>query len=730
MSMLYRLRSVNSLANRVVTAQIRKLYLHEPNRKVSSTPTNEQQQTSHAQQTSSSGGSNGGKTFLKVFAFALTGFGVGFGYALINPEFRDQIETTVPYSSSIFSTLDIMLGRAPEQKSNITNSKIIPRDPVLTPSQKKEKPIEVKVAEKEPVVVKSSAPSAPVATQTELATEAAVKNDLKLQSVDTEVDWKHTLKEHELQEEAVIKATEQRLDAGIREVVNKVGECISSCAKSIESLNRYSESLKLALDDSKEELKDEQWKNVTDLFERQAGEVKETTQKIDASKKAIVDLDRLIVDIKSNNLSHFLTNLRDTQKELIKQFNQLQSEKSKISEAVIHANVLRTYTTEQKSARDQFLKEMQSLLPEGIKTKTTDENLTYEELNSLLIHAHKRVLQLQKQIGKMQNLENQHIQSALEEQRRQFDEMEKENIAATIEVAKREGEIEKEKLAEDVKEKLNEDLKKELSRQANAHNNHLAQMLKMQQEELESLYKKKLLIKSDEIRKNYYENVAESYGRLKGIEKALLARADLEAQAQNGKKVWLAVQNLNNLITSKAAQVSQSELVEILSNIEAIRSSAPNNEFVKTVLAAVNPLALQRGIWTEPDLKERYTVLKNVCRKVALIDDRGGSLLKYFVSYLQSFFIFNTTTNNEINKDLALNPSQMNAFSLLDYAERYIEQGDFEMAIKLLQQLKGEPKRLAKDWINEALLLLEVKQACNLLNAYISSVYIGTNTYQ
>lgn len=31
-----------------------------------------------------------------------------------------------------------------------------------------------------------------------------------------------------------------------------------------------------------------------------------------------------------------------------------------------------------------------------------DENLTYEELNSLLIHAHKRVLQLQKQIVKMQ----------------------------------------------------------------------------------------------------------------------------------------------------------------------------------------------------------------------------------------------------------------------------------------------------------------------------------------
>jgi MICOS complex subunit MIC60 len=71
----------------------------------------------------------------------------------------------------------------------------------------------------------------------------------------------------------------------------------------------------------------------------------------------------------------------------------------KLSEAKVHANILRSYTNEQKAARNQFLKEIQSLQPDGITSlnKTSGE-LSNEEINSLLIHAHKRVLQLQKQI--------------------------------------------------------------------------------------------------------------------------------------------------------------------------------------------------------------------------------------------------------------------------------------------------------------------------------------------
>jgi hypothetical protein len=49
---------------------------------------------------------------------------------------------------------------------------------------------------------------------------------------------------------------------------------------------------------------------------------------------------------------------------------------------------------------------MQALQPEGIQVNRAEDQLTTEEINNLLIHAHKRVIQLQKQIEKIQVLIN------------------------------------------------------------------------------------------------------------------------------------------------------------------------------------------------------------------------------------------------------------------------------------------------------------------------------------
>jgi hypothetical protein len=51
-------------------------------------------------------------------------------------------------------------------------------------------------------------------------------------------------------------------------------------------------------------------------------------------------------------------------------------------------------------------------------------------------------------------------------------------------------ELEKERIIQEERSKTNDEIKKELIRQAAAHNNHLAQMLKIQYEELTSLHDK------------------------------------------------------------------------------------------------------------------------------------------------------------------------------------------------------------------------------------------------
>ena len=191
------------------------------------------------------------------------------------------------------------------------------------------------------------------------------------------------------------------------------------------------------------------------------------------------------------------------------------------------------------------------------------------------------------------------------------------------------------------------------------------------------------------------------------------------------------MQNLNEILNSKAEELNpSSELVELKTNLEKIRQSAPDNEFIQKILASIPESAVKTGIWSEPDLKERFRRLKIICNRVALIDERGGSLFKYFISYVQSFFIMHSFINKskleKSGENFSLENVDLNTFNILDYAEYYLEQGNLEYALRLMQQLKGEPHRLAKDWLKEALLLLEIKQACNLLTAYISSVYIGT----
>ncbi len=202
----------------------------------------------------------------------------------------------------------------------------------------------------------------------------------------------------------------------------------------------------------------------------------------------------------------------------------------------------------------------------------------------------------------------------------------------------------------------------------------------------------------------------------------------MELQSNNAKQLWLAVQSLSQTLSSSIIDSSNQEIASIKSSVDKIKQSAPENDFIKKIIDSIPTNALEIGVWTEPDLKERFYRLKTLCSRVALIDERGGSLFKYFISYLQSFFIMHAKIDAHENLPVSLNEINLNStFSILDHAQYYIENGNIESAIRLMQQLKGEPYMLARDWIKEAILLLEIKQACQLLTAYISSVYISTN---
>ena len=65
------------------------------------------------------------------------------------------------------------------------------------------------------------------------------------------------------------------------------------------------------------------------------------------------------------------------------------------------------------------------------------------------------------------------------------------------------------------------------------------------------------------------------------------------------------MQSLSEQI-SVSTEGSDSELAQIKAHIETIRNSAPENAFVQRLVSSVPAGALEAGVWTEPDLKERF----------------------------------------------------------------------------------------------------------------------------
>ena len=201
------------------------------------------------------------------------------------------------------------------------------------------------------------------------------------------------------------------------------------------------------------------------------------------------------------------------------------------------------------------------------------------------------------------------------------------------------------------------------------------------------IFFRKMDAERERIRSEFFSKVAFTLGKVRGIENALNARVNLELQANNANQLWLAVQNLNDILTTSTTE-TDSELAPIKSNIDTIISSAPDNEFVRKLVKSLPSNALNNGIWSEPDLRDRFHRVKNVCSKVALIDERGGSLFKYFLSYVQSFFIMNTTIDksklDSVEQLPKLEEIDLTTFNILNYAEYYMENGHVDLAVSFI----------------------------------------------
>lgn len=672
----------------------------------------------------------GSSWFFKLLGLTLVGSGGLVGYAWYDNTFRSQIEDHVPYSKQafnyIFKYLPSMGDSVPEKSQSLA----------LTPEEIKEHSL---VKKKEPLAVGSI--KSPEQDEQVSKTDVVSKKDEKKSKKTLAEEKKQKEKEEteriirdkEFEQAAENDAIENILKAVLTDAENAVIIATELQTAAAAATRDHTKKLRQAMDLHGED-KESEWEAATTAFAAKSSALSRAEQAAGIARAELENAQAVIEAGKSNNLTKKNKALRDTEKKLNSLNYDLKKAISENTKAQSEAQVMSEYRNLVKKGREQFRKEVESLTPEVFLGKKGSK-LSEEELNALIAHAHRRIDQLQRQLAEQLVSEQLRIDAALEKQREADEKLLEERIKHERERLETDFMLTKDQWELDARINFELELRQQLMRQAAAHSDHLTEVLKVQEKELGEKFDKILEEKLAEQRLKFQNKIAGWIARLKGIEAAVDSHADLERQARKAQELWLACQMLYNTIEngpnipedvadSTDRDKYEDRMRPLVDEFMAILDAGSNHPFVNAVLETIPNEAIKRGVWTEKELFNRFDKVHKVCRRVALVDETGGTLFNFFLSYLQSLFVF--TTAKPFSSTDKVDVNQLDTFVILDNAKYHLEQGDLETALRFMNQLTGEPRKVAADWIQEARLLLETRQAADALLAHASNSSISS----
>ncbi|XP_020775614.2 MICOS complex subunit MIC60 [Boleophthalmus pectinirostris] len=712
-------------------------------------------------------------TGVKVVTAGLISVVGGIGgtvlYAKWDPKFRSTMEKNVPYADWL---LGAALGPAVDPLPIKKKMEMSQPHSMMEKTLKEPKPA-TKVKD---VMEKPSAPLGPAAQTIEEAsaeathiisamsevqsvpaphdTEAAVLKEMPeecheceaaLPALDTALA-PETLKERPVEEVAARLAQQDQAEKDILDSLSvNLEESLANSAKAtltaigaqevaLQAISKHTQKLKEAMEaEVPAEEKSAQWKDLEAALINRGSAVDDAHAALLNAREALEGLKGVIDKSKSLTVSAARPLVLAAEENLHKMVVDLDKVVTKVQAAESESKVVSQYSELVNEAKLQFQREVSSLTPEiQANWKSLTGKLTTDDLNALIAHAHRRIDQLNRELAEQRVREQIHMESALEQQRLEHQKALESAVDSALQHTREDARLEQERKLAELREVMEAEMRTQLRRQAAAHTDHVQDVLKVQEQELRSeaqqVLSSKLLEQETLYRQltqeqldNFTLDMNSAYARLKGMEEAIDSHVVAEEEARRAHRLWLAVEALSHAMGTAQGESTTSPLE---SSAQVVRESCVNNEFALALAAALPKESLERGIYSEASLRSRFHSLRPVARRVALIDESHNSLYQYFLSYLQAALLFEAPHQAP---PAQIKAQDLDPFKLLAYASYCLEHGDLELAAKLVNQLRGEARRVVDDWLTEVRLTLETRQVVSLLSAYANAVGLGTS---